>query len=98
VIVYSLDGDKIVDLESFNDEVSSKLLPGVDWGRDRDAFNDILRGGFGTPDDGFVLEWTSSAESRAALGPALFDELIEIVQDHGVGGEQSGDRVELRLE
>ena len=97
-VAYSLDGDKIVDLESFYDEVSAKVLPGVRWGRNLDAFNDILRGGFGTPEDGFVLRWTSFAVSRAALGPTSFETLIEIVRDHGPGGEQSGSRVELRLE
>ena len=94
----SLDGGKIVSLDSFYDEVSAKVLPGIQWGRNLDAFNDILRGGFGTPKDGFVLLWTASAASRAALGPALFDTLVEIVRGHGSGGQQSGDRVELRLE
>jgi len=95
---YSLDGCKIVDLDSFYDEVSADILPGVPWGRNLDAFNDILRGGFGTPEDGFVLQWASSAVSRKALGPELFDELVEIVRDHGRGGKQSGSRIELRLE
>jgi RNAse (barnase) inhibitor barstar len=95
---YSLDGGKIVDLDSFYDEVSAEILPGVQWGRNRDACDDILRGGFGTPEDGFVLQWVSSAVSREALGPELFDELVEIVRDRGPGGEQSGSRIELRLE
>src|SRR5262245_51356353 len=33
-----------------------------------DAFNDILRGGFGTPEGGFVLRWKNSAVSRERLG------------------------------
>jgi hypothetical protein len=33
-----------------------------------DAFNDILRGGFGTPEHGFVLRWLRSDQSREALG------------------------------
>ena len=33
-----------------------------------DAFNDILRGGFGTPVNGWVLRWLHSELSRAALG------------------------------
>ena len=32
-----------------------------------DAFNDILRGGFGTPDEGFVLRWKNSELSRRRL-------------------------------
>lgn len=38
------------------------------WGRNFDAFNDVLRGGFGTPERGFVLLWTNSERSREALG------------------------------
>lgn len=32
-----------------------------------DAFNDILRGGFGTPEGGFVLRWARSEISRKNL-------------------------------
>lgn len=65
-----LDGRAINDLESFWDEVSRKLVPASAWGRNLDAFNDILRGGFGTPDGGFVLRWLDSDASRGALGYA----------------------------
>jgi hypothetical protein len=30
--------------------------------------NDILRGGFGTPDDGFTLRWKNHDISRQRLG------------------------------
>lgn len=63
-----LDGTRIWSLESFWDEVSRSLIPGVWWGRNLDAFNDILRGGFGTPSGGFVLRWSESETSRAFLG------------------------------
>lgn len=65
---YVLDGTKITSLETFYREVSRVLIPDADWVRNLDAFNDILRGGFGTPPDGFVLRWTHSATSRANLG------------------------------
>ncbi|MBA4043287.1 MAG: barnase inhibitor [Erythrobacter sp.] len=67
---YVLDGSKVTSLEAFFDEVSVTLIPGAYWGRNLDAFNDILRGGFGTPDEGFVLRWTHSDASRACLGYA----------------------------
>jgi len=44
------------------------LIPGADWGRNLDAFNDILYGGFGTPEDGFVLVWKNHELSRERLG------------------------------
>ena len=40
---YEIDGEHFSTLEAFYE------------GRNLDAFNDILRGGFGTPDEGFVL-------------------------------------------
>src|SRR5262245_39633780 len=48
--------------------LSQVLIPGAAWGRNLDAFNDILRGGFGTPEGGFVLQWINSALSRERLG------------------------------
>ena len=44
------------------------LIPGYYWGRNLNAFNDILRGGFGTPDEGFTLKWSHSAVSKQKLG------------------------------
>lgn len=65
---YVLDGEAITSLEAFYDEVSRCLVPGTGWGRNLNALDDILRGGFGTPDEGFVLHWTASGRSRQALG------------------------------
>jgi RNAse (barnase) inhibitor barstar len=63
-----LDGSKVTSLEAFYDEVSEKLIPGADWGRNLDAFDDILRGGFGTPEGGFILRWACSNFSSQNLG------------------------------
>jgi len=54
-------------LEEFFDEVSRVVIPDVLWGHNLDAFNDILRGGFGTPEEGFVLVWKHSDVSRKNL-------------------------------
>lgn len=129
--VYELDGNKFNSLDEFYEQVSQILIPGLAWGKNLDAFNDILRGGFGTPSDGFVLRWKNASQSREKLGymetvkylerklaqchPAnhekvkeqlllaqkgqgqtLFDILVEIIQDHGANGDQSG-YVELEL-
>jgi RNAse (barnase) inhibitor barstar len=66
--VYEIDGAKFSSLEQFFDEISTKLVPGFYWGRNLDAFNDILRGGFGTPEGGFILRWKNSQISRERLG------------------------------
>lgn len=67
---YELDGQDFTTLEGFYDVVSRVLIPGVSWGRNLDAFNDVLRGGFGTPAGGFVLRWKDAATSRQRLGYA----------------------------
>ena len=66
--IVELDGAAFDSLEGFYDEVSRKLIPGAEWGRNLDAFNDILRGGFGGPETGFTIRWLSSARSRKVLG------------------------------
>src|SRR5437667_5608339 len=65
---YEIDGSRFSTLEGFYDEISRVIIPGAEWGRNLDAFNDVLRGGFGTPEDGFVLRWKGSRLSRARLG------------------------------
>ena len=69
-IALTIDGECFSTLDEFYEEVSRKLIPGADWGHNLDAFNDILRGGFGTPDEGFVLVWRRSDLSRERLGYA----------------------------
>jgi RNAse (barnase) inhibitor barstar len=95
--VYEIDGCDFRDLKEFYDEISRVLIPGVEWGRNLDAFNDILRGGFGTPHFGFVLRWKNSAVSRQRLGPEFF-RLVEIIQGHCAKGCEQEDGVELVLE
>ncbi len=130
--VYEIDGAAFSTLEEFYDEISRVLIPDADWGHNLDAFNDILRGGFGTPDGGFILSWKNSDLSRKQLGypetvrqlelrlqrchptnrasvasdlehakrhsgSTVFDWLVDIVQVHGSGGEESEDGVELEL-
>lgn len=46
----------------------SRHLDGYVWHGNLDALNDILRGGFGTPEQGFVLRWLRSDLSREGLG------------------------------
>ncbi len=67
---YEIDGANFRDLQGFFEEVSQKLIPGANWGRNMDAFNDILYGGFGTPDKGFILVWKNHELSKSHLGHA----------------------------
>jgi RNAse (barnase) inhibitor barstar len=82
----TIDGERFGDLQGFYDEVSQQLIPGADWGRNLDAFNDILRGGFGIPDGGFVLCWRNSDRSRRALG---YEETVRWLEDRVVHAHPS---------
>jgi RNAse (barnase) inhibitor barstar len=78
--VIEIDGRAFDDLPGFYDEVSLKLLsPGQVWGRNLDALNDLLRGGFGTPEGGFVLRWRHSERSRECLGQSAMVRHLEAV-------------------
>ena len=130
--VFEIDGMRFTTLEGFYQELGEVLIPGVSWGHNLDALNDILRGGFGTPDEGFTIIWKNAAMSREHLGypetirqlearllrchstardevgralararghtgPTAFDWVVEIIEDHGVHGAQSEDKVALVL-
>ena len=130
--VFEIDGASFSTLEEFAGVFSQVLLPQWTWNGNLNAFHDILRGGLGTPDGGFVLRWTNSNVSRQRLGypetvrqltlrlerchpsnnawvaddlrraqegrgPTAFDWLVEIIKEHGPGGEEAEDGVELVL-
>ena len=65
--VLVVDGSRFDDLDGFARELSG-LLSGYTWRGNLDALNDVLRGGYGTPDGGWVLRWVGSETSRTALG------------------------------
>jgi RNAse (barnase) inhibitor barstar len=95
---YEIDGSRFSTLEGFYDEISRVLIPGAEWGRNLDAFNDVLRGGFGTPEGGVVLCWKNSALSREHLSSRVFEWLIEIIRGHTSAGREAEDGIELVLE
>lgn len=136
--VLVLDGSLVSDFASFAHEANRSIFPeyvestGRPWSGSLDALNDILRGGMGTPDGGFVLRIRHAASVRAALGylatvewlgemlagchatnresvrarmerasrqdgPTLFDEIVEIIRSHGVGGREEEHSVLLHL-
>lgn len=67
------DGNEFDDLESFYDEVQAKICPGFEgFGRNLDAFNDVLRGGFGLFEynEPIRLKWANSEKSKSNLSYA----------------------------
>ena len=86
-----IDGNNFVTLTEFYDEVENKLTKGLNWkiGRNLDAFNDVLRGGFGIHDDdeSLIIRWVNSDKSKKDLGKSetgrmLFDILVGIIREH----------------
>lgn len=67
-----IDGNKFSDLEGFYIEIDKLLTKDLDWktGHNMDAFNDLLRGGFGVHEYGEPLHimWINFAKSRQDLG------------------------------
>jgi hypothetical protein len=99
-MVYEIDGTRFSTLEEFLAEFSRVVIPehSPPLSHSLDAFNDVLRGGFGTPDAGFTIRWKNHKVSRQRLGPTVFDSVVEIIRHHGPGGWEAEDRVELVLD
>lgn len=76
-----LDGNNFSTLTGFYEEVESKLTNNIDWtiGRNLDAFNDLLRGGFGVHEYGEPISWSwiNADKSEAELGMAATINYIE---------------------
>jgi hypothetical protein len=68
--IIRIDGLQFSTLEGFFEHFAARALGGSPWGRhpSLDGFNDVLRGGFGTPEGGFRLEWLNHAASKERLG------------------------------
>ncbi|HET9305118.1 MAG TPA: barstar family protein [Candidatus Sulfotelmatobacter sp.] len=131
--VYEIDGSRFSTVEGFYYQVTRALGLPSQCGSNLDAFEDVLQGGFGTPEEGFVIRWKDYEISKRRLGysettrqlamrlekcdatardevskrlelarlgqgPRAFDWLVEIIRDHGPGGRQEGDHVDLILD
>jgi RNAse (barnase) inhibitor barstar len=64
-----IDGNQFSTPDEFYDEVEKKLVWNK-WGRNLNAFNDILYGGFGSREfeEPFVLIWRNTEKSKQDLG------------------------------
>ncbi|MCP1224211.1 barstar family protein [Sebaldella sp. S0638] len=61
------------------------LTKNLTWktGRNLNAFNDILRGGFGVFDDEeIILIWKNSESSEEKLGEGNFKIITDIIKEH----------------
>lgn len=86
-----IDGNNFETLEGFYSEADKVLTKNLDWdtGHNLDAFNDLLRGGFGIHeyDEPIQLIWNNSTKSKSDLsklkdGETLYEILVSIIKDH----------------
>jgi len=81
-----IDGVNISDLEGFYNEIDRVLTKDLNWqtGHNLDAFNDLLRGGFGIYEyeESVKIIWTSFSQSKERLGNELIDGLVDIIIEH----------------
>lgn len=77
---YTVDGSRVSGAADFYTELG-RAVNGPDgyFGSNLDALVDCLRGGFGTPEDEpFGFRLTHADEVRTALGPKLYDEVVDV--------------------
>ena len=86
-----IDGNNFETLEDFYSEADRVLTKDLDWdtGHNLDAFNDLLRGGFGVHDyeEPVTLIWKNSTKSKFDLNErreneTLYDILVNIIKHH----------------
>ena len=78
-----IDGKNFNNLEGFYNEIDKKLTKNLKWktGHNLNAFNDLLRGGFGVHEYGepLLIRWINFSKSKNELGKALIDTIINII-------------------
>ena len=83
--MFTIDGRRFSNMAGFYDEVEQVFICGLDWkiGRNLNAFNDILRGGFGRHEYGqpIHIQWLAYEKSVRNLGKETMDTIVEIILD-----------------
>jgi RNAse (barnase) inhibitor barstar len=79
-----INGNNFSNLTEFYDEVERKMTNGLNWkiGRNLDAFEDVLSGGFGVQEveENYELKWLNSEKSKTELKE--YGILIEIITEN----------------
>lgn len=81
-----IDGRDIHTLNDFFDQIEQKLTNKINFkiGRNLNAFNDLLWGGFGIHEyeEPLHIVWIFTEKSRQALGNKYFNKIISIIENH----------------
>lgn len=80
--VFYIDGQNFKDLEGFFEAIGSQLVENNNWGKNWNALNDILRGGFlkSEYEEPFVLIWRNSDYSKKILED--YDDIVKLIESH----------------
>ena len=85
-----IEGNNFSDLEGFYCEIDKLLTKDLTWktGRNFDAFNDLLRGGFGIHElyEPLIIKWNNYEKSKKDLGTETILTLLEIICDFNNSG------------
>jgi len=81
-----IDGLRFGCLYEFWDEVGRELQLGMAWGRELDAFDDVLGAGSGILAHGGTVRWLASEASRRQLG---FEATVQRLTDRLLAGPVS---------
>ncbi len=83
---YVINGTRIKSEKIFYNEIEKVLTSGLTWkiGRNLNAFNDVLRGGFGCYDYGeeFILKWKNFSVSERHLDPGFLKRVLGILEEN----------------
>ena len=94
----TIDGNNFSNEEEFYNEIDKLLTKDLSWktGHNLNAFNDLLRGGFGfhAPGEELMITWINAGKSRKALGEELFNMITDIILD----SDNSGHECKLKIE
>ena len=86
-----INGDNFSDEEGFHNEIDHVFTSGLDWktGHNLNAFNDLLRGGFGVHEyeEPINLVWNNSAKSKMELtnlwnNTTFYNSIVKIIREH----------------
>ena len=87
---FTIDGRHFSTMSGFYDEVEQVFTCGLNWkiGRNLNAFNDILRGGFGRHEYGepIHIKWIAYQKSIRDLSQETMDTITEIILDTNGSG------------
>jgi hypothetical protein len=80
---YVIDGQNFTTLDQFYEEAGRVLIPGQQWGRGLDSFNDILSWPTWPslePGQPYLLIWKNSILSKQRLGHEAMAERLEQIR------------------